>query len=302
MELAPLKGNEIVIGKPLPWPVFDRHEKLLLREGGVIETQHQLEVLMSNGLFRNKEWKPPIRSRNGEGVDQGAADVKNGLEKQSQLIGLKLNIGESLQMQSLTDQNPERYYVKLIGYIEKRSVMVTTPVVDGSVLLMREGQAFVLRGFSGKDTYAFNVNILRVCNMPFPYLHLSYPALVQSTSIRRHNRIKANIVVSASNLTHPGFSDKTPAVVVDLSLTGAMLDARKQLGEKGDTLAITLRVVIDDMDAYLVLDAMVRNVRSEVYEGRPEPVFHHGLEFLEMPQKDKMILQNFVYSKIVEGL
>lgn len=302
MELSPLRKDEIAVGKPLPWPVFDKNKKLLLREGYVIETLHQVEVLCANGLFRNKQWKPPIRSSNTEAVDQVPDAAKNAAEKQVPLSALKLNIGESLQMQSLTEQKPERYYVKLIGHIEKRSVMVTTPVVDGSVLLMREGQAFVLRGFSGRSTFSFKVNVLRVCNMPFPYLHLSHPAFVQSTAIRQHNRIKANIVVSVSNLTHPELVEKQPAAVVDLSLVGALLDARKQLGEAGDTLAIALRVKVGDMDAYLTLNAMVRNVRSEVSEARPEPLYHHGMEFLEMPPNDKMILQNFVYSKIVEGL
>lgn len=302
MELVPLRKGEIAVGKPLPWPVFDQHKTLLLREGYVIETLHQVEVLVANGLFRNKQWKPIMRPSNAEDVEHGPDTGKNAAEKQVQLTALKLNIGESLQMQSLTEQSPERYYVKLIGYIEKRSVMVTTPVVDGAVLLMREGLAFVLRGFSGRDTFAFNVNILRVCNMPFPYLHLSYPVFVQSTAIRRHNRIKANIVVSVSNLTRPELAEKMPAAMVDLSLMGAMLDARKQLGEAGDTLAVALRILVGDMDAYLMLNALVRNVRSEASEARPEPMFHHGLEFLEMAPNDKMILQNFVYSKIVEGL
>lgn len=305
MELSPLRKDQIIVGKPLPWPVFDKNQKLLLSEGYIIETLHQVEVLCANGLFYNKKWKPSTLSRNTVSADQPSDAGKNAPEKpekQVQLSTLKLNIGESLQMQSLTDQRPERYYVKLIGYIEKRSVMVTTPVVDGSVLLMREGQAFVLRGFSGRDTFAFNVNILRVCNTPFPYLHLSYPASVQSTAIRRHNRIKSNIVVSASNLTHPELAEKMPAAVVDLSLMGAMLDARKQLGEAGDTLAIALRLIIGDLDAYLTLNAMVRNIRSEMSEARPEPMFHHGVEFLEMTQNDKMVLQNFVYSKIIEGL
>jgi c-di-GMP-binding flagellar brake protein YcgR len=302
MELTPLRKDQIAIGKPLPWPVYDGNHKLLLSEGFIIETVNQVEKLISNGLFRNPSWKPPIRPRNVDVADPGADAEKNALEKQVPLSALKLNIGESLQMQSLTDQSPERYYVKLIGYIDKRSVIVTTPVVDGSVLLMREGQAFVLRGFSGRETFAFNVNILRVCNMPFPYLHLSYPPFVQSTAIRRHNRIKVSIVVSASNLTHPESAGKIPAVVVDLSLLGAMLDARKQLGVAGDTLAISLRIIVGDIDAYLILNALVRNVRSEVSEVRPEPMFHHGLEFQEMPPNDKMVLQNFVYSKIVEGL
>ena len=70
MELSPLRKDEISVGKPLPWPVFDKNKKLLLREGYVIETLHQVEVLCANGLFRNKQWKPPTRSSNTEAVDQ----------------------------------------------------------------------------------------------------------------------------------------------------------------------------------------------------------------------------------------
>ncbi|MDD5330083.1 MAG: flagellar brake protein [Sulfuricella sp.] len=300
MELTPLRKGEIEVGKPLSWPVYDRNKKLLLCEGFVIETQNQVEMLIAGGLFRNPKWRPTKQDYRG---DRPASETdKTPAEKQVSLSALKLNIGESLQMQSLTDQNPERYYVKLIGFVEKRSVMVNTPVVDGAVLLMREGQAFVMRGFSGRDTFAFNVNILRVCNVPFPYLHLSYPPFVQSTAIRRHNRIKISLIVSVSNATHPEMADKLPGLLTDLSLTGTMLDARRPLGEAGDTLAIALRVVVGDLDAYLTLNAAIRNIRTEMSEARPEPVFHHGMEFLEMATNDKMILQNFVYTKMVEGI
>ncbi len=300
MELTPLRKGELEVGKPLPWPVYDKNKKLLLCEGFVIETQNQVETLIATGLFRNLKWRPAKHHHRGEGLASDADRIP--AEKQVSLAALKLNIGESLQMQSLTEQNPERYYVKLIGFVEKRSVMVNTPVVDGSVLLMREGQAFVMRGFSGRDTFAFNVNILRVCNVPFPYLHLTYPSFVQSTAIRRHNRIKVNLIVSANNAAHPEMADKLPGLLTDLSFTGAMLDARTPLGDAGDTLVIALRLTVGELDAYLTVNAAIRNIRTEMSEARPEPMFHHGMEFLEMAANDKMILQNFVYTKMVEGI
>ena len=233
MELSPLRKDDIVVGKPLPWPVFDSNKKLLLREGFVIETLSQVEKLISQWLVPQPTVDASSTLTQSRKRRSGYEAAKNTAEKQVPLSSLKLNIGESLQMQSLTEQKPERYYVKLIGHIEKRSVMVTTPVVDGSVLLMREGQAFVLRGFSGADTFSFNVNVLRVCNMPFPYLHLSHPAFVQSTAIRQHNRIKANIVVSVSNLTHPELAEKQPAAVVDLSLVARCWTRASSWGSGG---------------------------------------------------------------------
>jgi c-di-GMP-binding flagellar brake protein YcgR len=259
-------------------------------------------VLIANGLFRNVQWKPLTRPRRAESDDLAPEAGINPMEKRMPLSALRLGISDSLQMQSLTDQSPEPYYVRLIGYVEKRSVTVTTPVADGGVLLMREGQAFVLRGFSGRYTFAFNVNILRVCHLPFPYLHLSYPAFVQSTAMRQHDRIKTNIVVSVSNLTQPELAEKSPAVVIDLSLMGAMLASRKPLGKTGDTLAISIRLIVGDMDVYLMLNALARNERTEVSEARPELMCRLGLEFLEMAPNDKMILHNFVYTKIVEDL
>lgn len=223
-------------------------------------------------------------------------------DKPLSLNMLKLNIGESLQMQPLTDQARDRYYVKLIGHVEKRSVLVTTPVVDGAVLLMREGQAFVMRGFSGKDAYAFNVNILRVCNVPFPYLHLTYPQFVQSAPVRRDNRVRVSIIGSVTNLSDSELQKKLPGVIVDLSATGALLDTREDIGNIGDRLNITLRLTADELDAYLTLGAVIRGIRMEDSEGQPDTILHHGVEFQDISANDNLILQNFVYRKIIEGL
>lgn len=45
-----------MVGKPLPWNVVDSDGHLLLRQGNIIESAHQAELLRANGLFRELAW------------------------------------------------------------------------------------------------------------------------------------------------------------------------------------------------------------------------------------------------------
>lgn len=48
-----LRSGEVQVGQALAWPVFDAAGKLLLRQGYVIASEHQLEQLLNRGMFRN---------------------------------------------------------------------------------------------------------------------------------------------------------------------------------------------------------------------------------------------------------
>ena len=51
MDKYPLNTADIVLGKTLPWDVYDEKEVLLLRKGQAIASQHQLEALIERGAF-----------------------------------------------------------------------------------------------------------------------------------------------------------------------------------------------------------------------------------------------------------
>ena len=51
MDKHPLNTADIVLGKTLPWDVYDEKEVLLLRKGQAIASQHQLEALIERGAF-----------------------------------------------------------------------------------------------------------------------------------------------------------------------------------------------------------------------------------------------------------
>lgn len=59
--LVKLTASAIRVGKPLPWPVFDENNKLLLNQGYVIETEAQLGRLLARGIYQ------PDQNRGGGG-------------------------------------------------------------------------------------------------------------------------------------------------------------------------------------------------------------------------------------------
>lgn len=49
----------LVVGKPLPWPVFDDHGEVLLAQGYVIQSDSQLEQLYKRGMFYPRQAENP---------------------------------------------------------------------------------------------------------------------------------------------------------------------------------------------------------------------------------------------------
>ena len=50
-NLVRVSPGVLVVGKPLPWPVFDAHGEVLLAQGYVIQSESQLEQLYNRGMF-----------------------------------------------------------------------------------------------------------------------------------------------------------------------------------------------------------------------------------------------------------
>lgn len=61
MGLQVIRFEDIPLGEPLPWHVYDRDEVLLLRKGEIVHSHHQLDELRVDGLFipRNADEAPP---------------------------------------------------------------------------------------------------------------------------------------------------------------------------------------------------------------------------------------------------
>jgi c-di-GMP-binding flagellar brake protein YcgR len=304
-KLQPVRLTEIQIGRPLAWTVFDKTGRLLLREGAIVESQRQLDGICDNGLFRNVWDVPAVKKKSvsdsaTSATGSESAGGKSGpVEKIEDLISLKLAIGDTLQLQDFSSDK-QRTFVKLIGFTNKKSVLVSHPRQDDKLSFIKEGQGFLLRGFAGTKTYEFNSNVISVCLSPYPYLHLAYPAQVKTTNMRGAVRIKLRLVCSVESTVT---GQKMPAIIEDMSISGARIHCSKAFGLVGDVVSVGMRMRMQtggDNQVFLV-SSVIRNVRDEVDSQTGEKYIMHGMEFVQTASVDLTLLQNFIYKSMLES-
>lgn len=208
---------------------------------------------------------------------------------------MQLNVGEMLQLVFAADGHQRKHATKVIGYLPGKSLLVTTPRIEGNLMLVREGQPVVVRILSGNSVYAFNTQVLATCLKPFAYLHLTYPAEIESIVVRKSLRVSAELETSVTRVTvdEPNDSLTAQGEIIDISTSGAMLLADTVLGQVGDLLIMTLRIPVAGTQKYLKISSMIRSVRVNS-DGR----HLHGVEFQLLEEMDNILLHGFVYEQL----
>ena len=211
---------------------------------------------------------------------------------------LNLQVGEALQLQFMDDETRGQFYVKVIGFLPDRSVLVTTPDKAGQAMTVREGRAVLVRSYSGEHARGFTCTVLRACSQPYAYLHLSYPSKVETMLERQFSRVRSALAVG---VRLAGFTEETrdiPAVIRDLSITGAQLLASASVGQSGDRVTIRARLPIAKIgDQAVDLPALVRNSQEET--GVRDSLWHYrcGVEFEPLDPQTTLILKAYLYER-----
>ncbi len=225
--------------------------------------------------------------------------IYNNLVDQAEL---KIQVGETLQLQPRDGEDSRRLQVKLIGYVPGASLLVTTPTVGGKTMIMREGQPFVVRMLSGKRIVGFTTTILRSCARPFPYLHLAYPLEVEQITVRQAERVRVKLYASLKN-GNPDYPSDKPrsATIVDISTSGALMVAAEPLGAVGDAVAVRCALKIGGKEKLLSLPAHIRSIHSGPNDEYGGGSCYHGLEFNARDEQDVFALHGYVYEQIVKA-
>lgn len=291
-KLQPVNQTEIEIGKPLAWSVYDKFGRLLLGVGALVESQQQIDALCVEGLFR--ECREEASSR--KPASAGSVAGKHiPVEQIEELPSIKLAIGDTLQLQDFSS-GKQRYFVKLIGFMNKKSVLVSHPRQDDKLSFIKEGVGFLVRGFSGTKTYEFSSNVISVCLTPYPYLHLAFPPQVKTTNMRGSVRIKLRLVCSIESAV-TGL--KVPAIIEDMSISGARIHASKALGKVGDTVTVGLRMQVGGENQVFQVSSVIRNLHAENDSQTGNEGIMHGMQFVQTVSMDLTVLQNFIYKSML---
>lgn len=210
---------------------------------------------------------------------------------------IKINFGESIQLQDPSNKNNERIFVKLIGYREGKSILVTMPRTNGDLIRVVQGQIFVVRLFSVQTVHAFNVTVLESKVSPYPYMHLSYPDKVESVVVRNAQRVNVELIVSVQNGDPDKSSnDSVSAKLTDISTGGAKLSTIESIGNVGDDICMSAKLTVGGVEQYLQILATIRRV--DVQDGETNNSYDYGLEFRFVEERDRLVLHGFVYEQL----
>jgi len=300
MSLISVENDKLTVGTRLPWTLYDQDRNVLMERGQVIESEEQLDLLLASNPLRELTWQPAAEKSASENSELDKA-LSNNAESRFTFHDMRLRVGDRIQLQPPASMGTERHIVRLLGYLDNTSLMVTTPTTNGMRVPVREHDKIVARVFSSQKAFAFDCTVMRVCRMPYDYLHLSFPDVVQGAVIRKSPRIKTKIIASITTPGGVNGNEKQPGVIVNLSADGALVKARQQLSGKSEEIVLSFRVNLHNMEAYLTTKAVVRNVfADEEKEGADALRFQHGVQFLDLPPNDSVILQSLIYQQMIE--
>ncbi len=217
--------------------------------------------------------------------------------EQSDLFSVKIGIGDIIQLQDFASSK-QYHYVKLIGYLNKKSVLVTHPMRDEKLLFVKKGESFLVRGFSGTKTYEFTADVINVCLTPFPYLHLSFPPKISTINMRSALRAKIRLACSVKS---KNIEEATPGTIEDMSVSGARIHSKTGLGRVGDEVEVSFRLPVDGEEQLFILPAIIRNEGSVADNVDEEKMVLSGLEFHQPEGYERTLVHNFIYKNLAEN-
>ena len=226
-----------------------------------------------------------------------AAPERSGAEK---LDDLRLSVGAPLQLQMATGDR-QRYMSRLVGYSVGSCVIVTTPIVDGVPQTVVEDRQFIVRGFSGKEVFAFPSRVVKVMNFPFSHLYLAYPKQFEHVGVRKAERVSVRIIGLISRLD-ADYEQGTPIVIDDLSASGCSLKAVTRMAGRDEKVKISCRINMSGIDTYINAIGVVKSAKE--LEPSPEEEgatfwARYGVEFTQISPTDRMALENIILRELL---
>lgn len=72
MSLILVNSHELVVGKPLPWPLYDSMHNLLLAQGEAVRDEEHRKSLLAGGACHELSWEGSDRNKSDEPADEDA--------------------------------------------------------------------------------------------------------------------------------------------------------------------------------------------------------------------------------------
>lgn len=230
---------------------------------------------------------------------QGERDTSKAAKKYDALPSVKL--GDVFQLQFVEHPERGRFSVKVFGYNEGQSLIISAPTnSNGSLLLLHEGQQFVVRSLSGRQVMAFQAEVIKTCMVPYPYVHLRVQRPPERMDVRNVHRVDVEMIASVRPVKLiAGEEVEVEAIaanLVDISTSGCLLSMPAMLDEDLEVLNLSLRFDVAEHNRTLQLRARICSHRESGDEDSRRHLY--GVQFDEVEADKRLVLNCFVYERI----
>ncbi|WP_313705003.1 flagellar brake protein [Massilia sp.] len=207
---------------------------------------------------------------------------------------MNLQVGTRLQFITHRRVKPVQHFSSLIGYVKDEYIIFKIPMENGAPIALTEGERLTIRVFSGVKVCSFACTVERVFARPLFYVHVSFPKSVQGTSLRTAMRVKVDLPAQLA-----GNGGSQACNIVNLSVTGALIESKRRLPQDDDTLTLqfVLKAPPDDQEVKVNTRASIRNVN--VVQAGDGEVFTYGVQFIELDPVHYTLLQNMTYEALL---
>lgn len=197
------------------------------------------------------------------------------------------------------NRQDERYTAYIIGYSTGQSISITAPIsLDNKVVLIRQDQPVTIRYFVDTVACGFESTVIKVCNTPYPYLHLAYPGDIHSEELRREKRIRTRLNATWSNRLEQR-AVRGRGEILDLSVHGLSLSTPDKLGEVGDTIDIMATLPVGKIERLFTTSAIIRSFREVEQQSAEQISYLYGMEFNNILEDDYILISAYVNSELI---
>ncbi|NLQ18808.1 flagellar brake protein [Marinomonas sp. M1K-6] len=184
---------------------------------------------------------------------------------QVDLGDLDVPMGTSVQLEFISP--PGRHMVKVLGNIPGRSLMLSTPKLNGKNILVREGQVVNVRLMLSTHVCAFSSKVAKSYLEPAAHIHIAYPSYVETSEVRQAVRVETRLI---SNLepddSAVSIGASSSAIIIDLSLGGAKLISKEDFASVNQTMRLVCNVKIGPYSHILKLNCEIRSQEIQMLE------------------------------------
>lgn len=216
------------------------------------------------------------------------------LELIESFADLGLTIGSHFTIETVS--SARKYQVQLIGFWDKRSILISPPLRDGREVLLDKDTIIAIRLLEGRKVCAFETKIIYRSSHPYTYYHLQFPESVNTRQVRNSERVDTSIHAKVdSDFDILGDWPKA-AIINNLSKTGARMTSPHSLGEKGHELVLIFELDVSDMKKELRIPCLIRNIQLDASSQNEEQgQYIIGTQFLEMNDEHRLLLSSYIY-------